>query len=88
MSQETDIEIALLDASNDDAIKLQKLIPSDFILEDARDRGWGIVLRRTEPAQPLENIDENIHFLLKPLNEISEYIRSLNGVLRVAVFHD
>ncbi|MDR2260521.1 MAG: hypothetical protein LBE06_06215 [Azoarcus sp.] len=80
-----DLELALLDTTEEDVREIQNVLPSGVFFENKVNLGWGIVIRVTKSLP--DNICDAIDIFLDLIRPLKNIINSHVGVLRVAVFY-
>jgi hypothetical protein len=81
-----DLELALVNATENEIKDFQDNLPDGFYVEDRSDKNWGFVIRTIE--KPSEDFSTAINNFLEPLNSLSGLVRSCSSILRVGVFYD
>ena len=81
-----DVELAMLNLPKDRASDLSNSLPTNYVLEDKYDLGWGTVIRRTE-ALP-NDVNDAVCAFLDNLDSIAEIVRSYDSVFRVGIFYN
>jgi len=82
---QVDIELTIINASSFELVKLTKIIPSGYFVEDATERGWGLSIRSLveshgQPEELMKSFLHPLHYIV--CNELKKY----NMVLRVVIF--
>ncbi len=79
-----EIELILGEITQNDFSIIEKEIPSNYLIEDRSNRGWGIVI--LNDREYIELIDESIIHFIEPLKALTYIISKYSTILRIAVY--
>ena len=84
---DSDIELALIDLSEQDFHQLSNSLPQGYSCLDRTDKGWGLVIR-PDSANNMEDIDDSIVDFLNDMGVLKDVIFSSSPILRLGIYNN